>query len=430
MFVDQVKISLKAGDGGNGITAYRREKYVPFGGPAGGDGGKGASVVFEVDEGLRTLLDFRYQRHFKASKGENGQSSNMHGKNAEDLVLKVPPGTIIKNVETDEVLADLVEDGQRAVVAKGGRGGRGNSRFATPRNPAPDFSEKGEPGEELDVSLELKLLADLGLVGFPSVGKSTLLSIVSKAKPKIGAYHFTTIKPNLGVVSTPDQRSFVMADLPGLIEGASDGVGLGHQFLRHVERTKVIVHMIDMSGSEGREPIEDYKVINQELAAYEQRLEDRPQIVVANKMDLPESPDNLILFKEEIGEDVPVIPVSTITRDNIDQLLYAIADKLEEYKDVDFTVEEEESVGIKRVLYKHTPSQDKFTISRDDDGAYVVSGNAIERMFKMTDFNSDPAVRRFARQMRSMGIDDALRERGCKNGDIVRILGGEFEFVE
>ncbi|MCJ8033103.1 GTPase ObgE [Staphylococcus aureus] len=430
MFVDQVKISLKAGDGGNGITAYRREKYVPFGGPAGGDGGKGASVVFEVDEGLRTLLDFRYQRHFKASKGENGQSSNMHGKNAEDLVLKAPPGTIIKNVETDEVLADLVEDGQRAVVAKGGRGGRGNSRFATPRNPAPDFSEKGEPGEELDVSLELKLLADVGLVGFPSVGKSTLLSIVSKAKPKIGAYHFTTIKPNLGVVSTPDQRSFVMADLPGLIEGASDGVGLGHQFLRHVERTKVIVHMIDMSGSEGREPIEDYKVINQELAAYEQRLEDRPQIVVANKMDLPESPDNLILFKEEIGEDVPVIPVSTITRDNIDQLLYAIADKLEEYKDVDFTVEEEESVGINRVLYKHTPSQDKFTISRDDDGAYVVSGNAIERMFKMTDFNSDPAVRRFARQMRSMGIDDALRERGCKNGDIVRILGGEFEFVE
>lgn len=430
MFVDQVKISLKAGDGGNGITAYRREKYVPFGGPAGGDGGKGASVVFEVDEGLRTLLDFRYQRHFKASKGENGQSNNMHGKNAEDLVLKVPPGTIIKNVETDEVLADLVEDGQRAVVAKGGRGGRGNSRFATPRNPAPDFSEKGEPGEELDVSLELKLLADVGLVGFPSVGKSTLLSIVSKAKPKIGAYHFTTIKPNLGVVSTPDQRSFVMADLPGLIEGASDGVGLGHQFLRHVERTKVIVHMIDMSGSEGREPIEDYKVINQELAAYEQRLEDRPQIVVANKMDLPESQDNLILFKEEIGEDVPVIPVSTITRDNIDQLLYAIADKLEEYKDVDFTVEEEESVGINRVLYKHTPSQDKFTISRDDDGAYVVSGNAIERMFKMTDFNSDPAVRRFARQMRSMGIDDALRERGCKNGDIVRILGGEFEFVE
>ena len=430
MFVDQVKISLKAGDGGNGITAYRREKYVPFGGPAGGDGGKGASVIFEVDEGLRTLLDFRYQTHFKAKKGENGQSSNMHGRNAEDLVLKVPPGTIVKSVETEEVLADLVEDGQRAVVAKGGRGGRGNSRFATPRNPAPDFSENGEPGEEIDVTLELKLLADVGLVGFPSVGKSTLLSIVSKAKPKIGAYHFTTIKPNLGVVSTPDNRSFVMADLPGLIEGASDGVGLGHQFLRHVERTKVIVHMIDMSGSEGRDPIDDYHVINKELVAYKQRLEDRPQIIVANKMDMPDAEENLELFKEEIGDDHIIIPLSAVSRDNIDQLLYTIADQLEKVKDIDFSVEEDENVGVNRVVYKHTPSQDTFTITRDDDGAYVVSGNAIERTFKMTDFNSDPAVRRFARQMRSMGIDDALRARGCSNGDIVRILGGEFEFIE
>ena len=430
MFVDQVKISLKAGDGGNGITAYRREKYVPFGGPAGGDGGKGASVIFEVDEGLRTLLDFRYQTHFKAKKGENGQSSNMHGRNAEDLVLKVPPGTIVKSVETEEVLADLVEDGQRAIVAKGGRGGRGNSRFATPRNPAPDFSENGEPGEEIDVTLELKLLADVGLVGFPSVGKSTLLSIVSKAKPKIGAYHFTTIKPNLGVVSTPDYRSFVMADLPGLIEGASDGVGLGHQFLRHVERTKVIVHMIDMSGSEGRDPIDDYHVINKELVAYKQRLEDRPQIIVANKMDMPDAEENLELFKEEIGDDHIIIPLSAVSRDNIDQLLYTIADQLEKVKDIDFSVEEDENVGVNRVVYKHTPSQDTFKITRDDDGAYVVSGNAIERTFKMTDFNSDPAVRRFARQMRSMGIDDALRARGCSNGDIVRILGGEFEFIE
>lgn len=430
MFVDQVKISLKAGDGGNGITAYRREKYVPFGGPAGGDGGKGASVLFEVDEGLRTLLDFRYQTHFKAKKGENGQSSNMHGRNAEDLVLKVPPGTIVKSVETEEVLADLVEDGQRAIVAKGGRGGRGNSRFATPRNPAPDFSEKGEPGEEIDVTLELKLLADVGLVGFPSVGKSTLLSIVSKAKPKIGAYHFTTIKPNLGVVSTPDNRSFVMADLPGLIEGASDGVGLGHQFLRHVERTKVIVHMIDMSGSEGRDPVEDYHVINKELVAYKQRLEDRPQIIVANKMDMPDAEDNLELFKEEVGTEHTIIPLSAVSRNNIDQLLYTIADQLDKVKDIDFSVEEDDNVGVNRVVYKHTPSQDTFTITRDDDGAYVVSGNAIERTFKMTDFNSDPAVRRFARQMRSMGIDDALRARGCSNGDIVRILGGEFEFIE
>ncbi|MBB2508066.1 GTPase Obg [Staphylococcus cohnii subsp. cohnii] len=430
MFVDQVKISLKAGDGGNGITAYRREKYVPFGGPAGGDGGNGASIVFEVDEGLRTLLDFRYQTHFKAKRGEGGQSSNMHGKNAEHLVLKVPPGTIIKSVETEEVLADLVENGQRATVARGGRGGRGNSRFASPRNPAPDFSENGEPGEEIEVTLELKLLADVGLVGFPSVGKSTLLSTVSKAKPKIGAYHFTTIKPNLGVVSTKDRRSFVMADLPGLIQGASEGVGLGHQFLRHIERTKVIVHMIDMSGSEGRDPYEDYQVINEELKAYENRLEDRPQIVVANKMDIPDAEDNLTIFKEQLNDkSVRIIPLSTVMHDNIDELLYAIADTLEEVKDVDFN-EEEEDLGVNRVVYKHTPSQDAFTITRDDDAAYVVSGKAIERMFKMTDFNSDPAVRRFARQMRSMGIDDALRERGCENGDIVRILGGEFEFVE
>lgn len=431
MFVDQVKISLKAGDGGNGITAYRREKYVPFGGPAGGDGGDGASIIFEVDEGLRTLLDFRYQTHFKAKRGDAGQSSNMHGKNAEELVLKVPPGTIIKSVETEEVLADLVENGQRAVVAKGGRGGRGNSRFASPRNPAPDFSENGEPGEEIDVTLELKLLADVGLVGFSSVGKSTLLSIVSKAKPKIGAYHFTTIKPNLGVVSTKDQRSFVMADLPGLIEGASEGVGLGHQFLKHVERTKVIVHMVDMSGSEGRDPYEDYKVINEELNAYEHRLEERPQIVVANKMDMPNAEENLEAFKEALNDDsLHIIPLSTFMHDHIDELLYAIADKLEEVKDIDFSKDEEEDLGVNRVIYKHTPSQDKFTITRDDDAAYVVSGKAIERMFKMTDFNSDPAVRRFARQMRSMGIDEALRARGCKNGDIVRILGGEFEFVE
>ncbi len=430
MFVDQVKISLKAGDGGNGITAYRREKYVPFGGPAGGDGGNGASIVFEVDEGLRTLLDFRYQTHFKAKRGEGGQSSNMHGKNAEHLVLKVPPGTIIKSVETKEVLADLVENGQRATVARGGRGGRGNSRFASPRNPAPDFSENGEPGEEIEVTLELKLLADVGLVGFPSVGKSTLLSTVSKAKPKIGAYHFTTIKPNLGVVSTKDHRSFVMADLPGLIQGASEGIGLGHQFLRHVERTKVIVHMIDMSGSEGRDPYEDYQIINEELKAYEHRLEDRPQIVVANKMDIPDAEDNLTIFKEQLNDtSVRIIPLSTVMHDNIDELLYAIADTLEEVKDVDFN-KEEEDLGVNRVVYKHTPSQDAFTITRDDDAAYVVSGKAIERMFKMTDFNSDPAVRRFARQMRSMGIDDALRERGCENGDIVRILGGEFEFVE
>ncbi|WP_414053533.1 GTPase ObgE [Macrococcus equi] len=429
MFIDQVKISLKAGDGGNGIVAYRREKYVPLGGPAGGDGGKGASIIFQVDEGLRTLLDFRFQRMFKAEKGENGQTSNMHGRGAKDLILKVPPGTIIKNAETGEIIADLVLHEQSAVVARGGRGGRGNSRFASASNPAPDFCENGEPGEELEVSLELKLLADVGLVGYPSVGKSTLLSIVSKAKPKIGAYHFTTIKPNLGVVQTKDNRSFVMADLPGLIEGASEGVGLGHQFLKHVERTRVIIHIIDMGRTDGRDPYEDYLTINKELENYNKKLARRPQIVVANKMDMPNAEEYLAEFKEQIGDDIEIIELSAATYQNIDTLLYRAADLLDATKDVDYDIDEEDT-AVHRVMYKHEKSADHFEITRADDGAYVVSGNSIERLFKMTDFTRDASVRRFARQMRSMGIDDALRERGCKNGDIVRIMRGEFEFVE
>ncbi|MCG7420175.1 GTPase ObgE [Macrococcoides goetzii] len=429
MFIDQVKINLKAGDGGNGIVAYRREKYVPLGGPAGGDGGKGASIIFQVDEGLRTLLDFRFQRMFKAEKGENGQTSNMHGRGAKDLILKVPPGTIVKNAETGEIIADLVLHEQSAVVAKGGRGGRGNSRFASASNPAPDFCENGEPGEELEVSLELKLLADVGLVGYPSVGKSTLLSIVSKAKPKIGAYHFTTIKPNLGVVQTKDNRSFVMADLPGLIEGASEGVGLGHQFLKHVERTRVIIHIIDMGRTDGRDPYEDYVTINKELENYNKKLARRPQIVVANKMDMPNADEYLAEFKEKIGDEVEIIELSAATYQNIDTLLYRAADLLDETKDVDYDIDEEDT-AVHRVMYKHEKSADHFEITRADDGAYVVSGNSIERLFKMTDFTRDASVRRFARQMRTMGIDDALRERGCKNGDIVRIMRGEFEFVE
>ncbi|MCE4956217.1 GTPase ObgE [Macrococcoides caseolyticum] len=429
MFIDQVKINLKAGDGGNGLVAYRREKYVPLGGPAGGDGGKGASIVFQVDEGLRTLLDFRFQRMFKAEKGENGQTSNMHGRGAKDLVLKVPPGTIIKNAETGEIIADLVLHEQSAVVARGGRGGRGNSRFATASNPAPDFCENGEPGEELEVTLELKLLADVGLVGYPSVGKSTLLSIVSKAKPKIGAYHFTTIKPNLGVVQTKDNRSFVMADLPGLIEGASEGVGLGHQFLRHIERTRVIIHILDMGRTDGRDPYEDYITINKELENYNKKLAKRPQIIVANKMDMPNAEEYLQEFKQKIGEDVEIIELSAATYQNIDTLLYRTADLLDATSDVDYDLDEEQA-AVHRVMYKHEKSADHFEITRADDGAYVVSGNSIERLFKMTDFTRDASVRRFARQMRTMGIDDALRERGCKNGDIVRIMRGEFEFVE
>ncbi|KMM37524.1 GTPase ObgE [Guptibacillus hwajinpoensis] len=427
MFVDQVKVFVKAGDGGNGMVAFRREKYVPDGGPAGGDGGKGASVIFEVEEGLRTLMDFRYNRHFKAKTGEHGRSKNQHGRNSEDMVVKVPPGTIVSNAETGEVIADLTEHGQRATVARGGRGGRGNSRFASPSNPAPELSENGEPGEEKDVTLELKVLADVGLVGFPSVGKSTLLSVVSAAKPKIAAYHFTTIAPNLGVVDTKDGRSFVMADLPGLIEGAHEGVGLGHQFLRHIERTRVIVHVIDMSGMEGRDPYEDYLKINDELKQYKMRLMERPQIIVANKMDLPDSAENLEIFKEKLEEDYPIYPISAVTRQGVQEVLFEIADKLETTPEFPLDEDKEEET---RVMYRHEKGAPEFFVTRDSDGTFVVNGPRIEKLFKMTDFNREDNVKRFAQQMRSLGIDDALRERGAEDGDAVRILEFEFEFVD
>lgn len=434
MFIDEVKIYVRSGDGGNGLVAFRREKYVPKGGPAGGDGGRGANVIFKVDEGLRTFMDYRYQKKFVAPNGENGMSKGMHGRKSKDLYLIVPPGTVIKDTDTGEILADLTQHEQEVVVARGGRGGRGNCRFATPSNPAPEIAENGEPGEEKNLTLELKLMADVGLVGFPSVGKSTLLSIVSKAKPKIADYHFTTLVPNLGVVETKDHKSFVMADLPGLIEGASQGVGLGHQFLRHIERTKVIVHIIDMSATDGRNPYEDYKIINKELEDYNMRLLERPQVVVANKMDIPEAKENLDKFKKDLKEnkegDIDIIEISSFTRTNIDNLLYKISDILKNTApNTIYEVKEENSME-NRVLYKHKPKDETFKITRDDTGAYVVSGAGIERAFLMTDFNRDASVRRFAQQMRSMGVDDALRARGCSNGDTVKILKGEFEFVE
>ena len=429
MFVDQVKIYVKGGDGGNGMVAFRREKYVPKGGPAGGDGGHGANVVFEVEEGLRTLMDFRYKRHFKAPRGEHGMSKNQHGKNAADMVVKVPPGTVVSDANTGEIIADLTEHGQRAIIAKGGRGGRGNTRFATPANPAPELSEKGEPGIERDIIMELKLLADVGLVGFPSVGKSTLLSSVSAAKPKIAEYHFTTIVPNLGVVETGDGRSFVMADLPGLIEGAHEGVGLGHQFLRHIERTRVIVHVIDMSGQEGRDPYEDYVTINKELEEYNLRLTERPQIIAASKMDMPDSEENLKAFKERLQEDVPVFPISSVTHEGLRELLFAVADKIEETPE--FPLEhEEETGGIHRVLYKHEAEKEEFFITRESDGTFVVTGDKLEKLFKMTDFSRDESVKRFARQLRAMGVDEALRQRGAVDGDIVRLMEYEFEFID
>ncbi|WP_394233092.1 GTPase ObgE [Niallia oryzisoli] len=429
MFVDRVKVYVKGGDGGNGMVAFRREKYVPKGGPAGGDGGKGADVVFEVEEGLRTLMDFRYQRHFKATRGEHGMSKNQHGRGAKDMIVKVPPGTVVTDAETNAVIADLTEHGQRAVIAKGGRGGRGNSRFATPANPAPELSEHGEPGQERDIILELKLLADVGLVGFPSVGKSTLLSVVSSAKPKIADYHFTTLVPNLGMVETEDGRSFVMADLPGLIEGAHSGVGLGHQFLRHIERTRVIVHVIDMAAMEGRDPYEDYVTINKELEQYNLRLMERPQIIVANKMDMPEAEGNLEEFKKKLQEDYPIFPISAVTRKGLRDLLFAIADKIEQTPEFPLEAETEDT-GAHHVLYKHEAEQKEFEISRDPDGSFVLYGDAVEKLFKMTDFSRDESVKRFARQLRGMGVDEALREKGAKDGDTVKLLEFEFEFIE
>lgn len=428
MFVDQVKVYVKGGDGGNGMVAFRREKYVPKGGPAGGDGGKGGDVVFEVDEGLRTLMDFRYKKHFKAIRGEHGMSKNQHGRNADDMVIKVPPGTVVTDDDTKQVIADLTEHGQRAVIARGGRGGRGNSRFATPANPAPQLSENGEPGKERYIVLELKVLADVGLVGFPSVGKSTLLSVVSSAKPKIADYHFTTLVPNLGMVETDDGRSFVMADLPGLIEGAHQGVGLGHQFLRHIERTRVIVHVIDMSGLEGRDPYEDYVTINEELSEYNLRLTERPQIIVANKMDMPQAAENLEAFKEKLTDDYPVFPISAVTREGLRELLFEVANQLENTPE--FPLYDEEELTQNRVMYTIENEEVPFNITRDPDGVFVLSGDSLERLFKMTDFSRDESVKRFARQMRGMGVDEALRERGAKDGDIIRLLEFEFEFID
>lgn len=428
MFVDQVKVYVKGGDGGNGMVAFRREKYVPKGGPAGGDGGKGGDVVFEVDEGLRTLMDFRYKKHFKAIRGEHGMSKNQHGRNADDMVIKVPPGTVVTDDDTKQVIADLTEHGQQAVIARGGRGGRGNSRFATPANPAPQLSENGEPGKERYIVLELKVLADVGLVGFPSVGKSTLLSVVSSAKPKIADYHFTTLVPNLGMVETDDGRSFVMADLPGLIEGAHQGVGLGHQFLRHIERTRVIVHVIDMSGLEGRDPYEDYVTINQELSEYNLRLTERPQIIVANKMDMPQAAENLEAFKEKLTDDYPVFPISAVTREGLRELLFEVANQLENTPE--FPLYEEEELTQNRVMYTIENEEVPFNITREPDGVFVLSGDSLERLFKMTDFSRDESVKRFARQLRGMGVDEALRERGAKDGDIIRLLEFEFEFID
>ncbi|HGA2648060.1 TPA: GTPase ObgE [Streptococcus agalactiae] len=435
MFLDTAKISVKAGRGGDGMVAFRREKYVPNGGPWGGDGGKGGSVIFKVNEGLRTLMDFRYNRNFKAKAGEKGMTKGMHGRGAEDLIVSLPPGTTVRDATTGKVITDLVEHDQEFVVARGGRGGRGNIRFATPRNPAPEIAENGEPGEERELQLELKILADVGLVGFPSVGKSTLLSVVSAAKPKIGAYHFTTIVPNLGMVRTKSGDSFAMADLPGLIEGASQGVGLGTQFLRHIERTRVILHVIDMSASEGRDPYDDYVSINNELETYNLRLMERPQIIVANKMDMPDSEENLAAFKEKLAanydefDDMPMIfPISSLAHQGLENLMDATAELLANTEE--FLLYDETDMQEDEAYYGFNEDERPFEITRDDDATWVLYGDKLEKLFVMTNMERDESIMKFARQLRGMGVDESLRERGAKDGDIVRIGNFEFEFVD
>ena len=424
-FIDKAKIYIEAGKGGDGTVAFRREAHVPKGGPAGGDGGKGGSVIFEATTSLSTLLDLKYKRVYKARAGGNGMPKKMHGADAGDCVIKVPVGTQITEAETGKIMADLTEDKQRVVLAKGGRGGRGNARFATSRNPAPQICERGEPGEKFDVVCELKLLADVGLVGFPSVGKSTLLSVVSRARPEIADYHFTTIVPNLGVVQVKDGRSFVMADLPGLIEGASQGKGLGHQFLRHIERCRVIVHVIDMGAVDGRDPYEDYCTINEELGQYQYRLLERPQIVVANKIDEEGAEENLKRFKEKVGDDVKVYPISAIIHEGVDQVLYAVADALENAPKFD-----QEEIQENTVVYTMKEEKAPFVVHNLGNGQWNITGKKIERLVSMTSLVSDDAIKRLSIKMRNMGIDEALRQAGAQDGDIVSILDFEFEFYD
>ncbi len=419
MFVDELSIKLIAGSGGDGCTSFRREKYVPMGGPDGGNGGHGANIIFKVDRSLKTLIDLSYMKIIKADKGENGKGSNKYGKNAEDVIIKVPEGTTVYDKLTNEVIVDLIEDGEEFIVARGGRGGKGNKSFATHDVPAPKFSEKGEPGEEKEIRLELKVLADVGLVGMPSVGKSTLLSVISASKPKIAAYHFTTLSPNLGVVKLKDSRSFVMADLPGLIEGAHTGVGLGIEFLRHAMRTKIIAHIVDMGASEGRNPIDDYKIIRDEIEKYNDILKNKKEIVIASKMDIPGAIENLNEFKGAYP-NLEVIPISCYENTGIEELISKLADTLEEIPKVELY--NKESFKI----YKFEDIK-PFEITKDGD-VWIVSGKEVETLFLMTKFNEDEGVLRFARKLKGMGVEDELERLGAKPGDEVQILDYMFTF--
>ena len=424
MFVDEVLIKVIAGKGGDGCTSFRREKCVPMGGPDGGNGGKGADIVFEVDKGLKTLVDLRYMKNIKGDKGVNGKGSNRTGEKADDVVIKVPEGTTIIDNDTGLIIADLVGENNRVVVARGGRGGRGNKAFATQSEPAPKMSEYGEPGEERVIKCELKVLADVGLVGMPSVGKSTLLSMISASKPKIAAYHFTTLNPNLGVVKLKDQRSFVIADLPGLIEGASEGLGLGHKFLRHAMRTKILAHVLDMGAFEGRNPIEDFEIIRNEISKYNDKLARKPFIVIANKMDLVAANNNLKLFKEKYP-NVIVCPISALNNNGLEECMLQIADLLDSSEMEPLY---DETSFESHVLYKF--QNDKpYTITKDGD-VWILKGSEIEKLFKMTKFTEEESVARFARKLRGMGVEDELEKMGAQRGDEVQILDYIFLFKD
>lgn len=423
MFIDKARIFVKAGDGGNGAVSFHREKYIASGGPDGGDGGRGGSVVFVVDEGVRTLLDFRYKKQYKAEPGQNGGAGNCTGKSSDDLIIRVPAGTVIRSEETGHIMADLTKPGQKAVIAKGGRGGAGNQHFATPTRQAPNFAKSGEPGEEFWVLMELKLIADVGLVGFPNVGKSTILSMVSAARPKIANYHFTTLEPNLGVVSIDGGSDFVIADIPGLIEGAHEGIGLGHEFLRHVERTRLLVHVVDVSGVEGRDPLEDFEVINAELKQYNPVLAERPQIIAANKTDIPQSEENLGRFTAALEEKgYRVFPISAASGKGLRELMFAVAEKLKTIPDTILTVPHEEETIY--TAEEETP----FEIRREDE-YYVVEGKWVSHLVNSTNFSDHESLSYFQRSLRRKGVIDALEAAGINEGDTVKMYDIEFEYI-
>lgn len=423
MFIDVANIHVKAGRGGDGIVSWRREKFEPAGGPYGGDGGNGGSIILKADEGIRTLMDFRYKRSYNGENGENGKTKNQYGKSGQDIVLKVPVGTLIKDENTGKVIVDLKEKDQTFVIARGGKGGRGNARFATSTRQAPGFAEPGTKGQERSIVLELKLLADVGLIGFPNVGKSTILSIVSAAKPKIANYHFTTLKPNLGVVRIADGKSFVIADIPGLIEGASEGAGLGHDFLRHIERTKVLVHVLDASGVEGRNPVDDFYKINEEIFNYNEKLQSRPQIIVANKMDVEGADEGLKAIKEEFEpKGYMIFPLSAATTDGIDELKFAIWDMLEKTEGECETFDEE--------FDESDIPEEETIIVKFEDGKYIVEGSFVERLLYSTYFDDVDSLRYFQETLKNKGIVDELRRLGIQEGESVYICENEFEFFE